>query len=502
MPENAHAHQGLAVACLQLGRSEAARSAAAQALALQPGWSQAQLALSEAHAALGRQASDAKQWLSASNHFRQAIALRPGVGELHSNLAVALLRQGELTPALEQSQRALALLPDHPEPHNTQGTVLQELGQLEAAEEHYQRALQLAPLHGHARSNLGSLQHQRGELAAAIGSYREHLQLHPADVRSQVNLAGALLLSDEHREGWIHYEARLQQSAAIMTIPPSLQRWQGPEERCHTLLLIHEQGYGDAFQFLRYAQLLRPHAERLIYQGPSKLHGLVQQSGLVDACRPEGERWKPRRNQPLRWEALLSLPLRLGATPAEPLVQEPYLRADPERVGYWRRQLTGSGPLVALHWQGNPEHEITLSRGRSLPLACLAPLAAVPGLRLLSLQKGPGSEQVENCGFADRFCRAQPAVDATWDFAETAAILQACDLVISSDSGLAHLAAALGRPTWILLMHIPEWRWGLHGSTTAWYPSARLWRQPRPGDWATPVERMAQELSRWSPTAA
>ena len=500
LPEEARVHQGLAVACLQLGEAEDARAAAARALQLQPSWNQAELALSEAHAALGREASEQKDWPAAAEQFRHAIALRPEVGELHCNLAVALLRQGQLTAALEQSQRALALLPDHAEAQNTQGTVLQELGQLREAEGHYRRALELSPEHAHARSNLGSLQHQRGDLASAIRSYRKHLQIHPGDVRSNVNLAGALLLSGEHTEGWKHYEARLQQSAAIMAIPAGLQRWQGPRESCEDLLLIHEQGYGDAFQFLRYANLLRPHAERLIYQGPKKLHDLVLQSGLVDACTPEGEHWTSAQQRPMRWEALLSLPLRLGATPADPLISTPYLRADPERVAKWRKALVGSGPLVAIHWQGNPEHEMTISRGRSLPLAALAPLAAVPHVRLLSLQKGAGSEQLATCGFSDRFVEAQSLVNVTWDFAETAAILKACDLVVTSDSGLAHLAAALGRPTWILLMHIPEWRWGLHGTTTAWYPSARLWRQPQPGDWARPIERMVQVLTHWAAT--
>jgi hypothetical protein len=376
--------------------------------------------------------------------------------------------------------------------------VLQELNLLHLAEHHYTRALLLEPKHNHAVSNLGTLHHMRGQLAQAETLYRQHLQIHNRDVRTRVNLAGCLLLQGKASEGWYHYEARLKENPGIMQVPSGLKRWHGRQELCHQLVLVHEQGYGDAFQFLRYGPSVRAFAERIIYQGPAKLHDLALQSDLIDACVDEGHGWQTSHEHTIRWEALLSLPLRLGATPAKPLCCEPYLRAHPERVAHWQRVLQGHGPLIGLHWQGNPEHEITISRGRSFPLEILAPLAGFTGARWLSLQKGPGSEQLAQCSFRECFCPQQPLVDATWSFSETAAILEACDLVITSDSGLAHLAAGIGRPTWILLMLIPEWRWGLEGNSTAWYPSARLWRQRERGNWDGVVQQLLPELNRWT----
>ena len=497
-PQSAQAWQGLAIASLQLERFGEALKAASTALSLDPRWTQAPLALSQAHAGLGQQAATRDQWREAAMRFAAALQHQPGIGAWESNLAVALKHQQQLPEALEHAQLAVALLPSAAEAHNTLATVLQELQELERAQQHYAIALQLEPDHNQALSNLGTLQHQRGKLDQAEISYRSHLQRHAGDVRTRVNLAGNLLLRGQHEEGWHHYEARLEQSSGIMQLPSGLERWQGQKERCQQLVLVHEQGYGDAFQFLRYGPSMRAFAGTITYQGPAKLHELALQCGLVDACVEEGHGWQTPHEHTIRWEALLSLPLRLGATPAEPLCREPYLCANPERVAHWKRVLQGRGPLIGLHWQGNPEHEITISRGRSFPLESLAPLAGCSDARWLSLQKGPGSEQLTQCSFREHFCPQQPLVDATWSFSETAAILEACDLVITSDSGLAHLAADLGRPTWILLMHIPEWRWGLEGHSTAWYPSARLWRQSERGNWAGVVQQLLPELSRWT----
>ena len=149
---------------------------------------------------------------------------------------------------------------------------------------------------------------------------------------------------------------------------------------------------------------------------------------------------------------------------------------------------------VGIHWQGDPAHETTSLRGRSLPLALLAPLAAIPEVTLVSLQRGHGADQLEGCGFLDRFSGAQAAMNTTWAFDDMAAIVEQCHLVISSDSAMVHLAAGLGRPTWVLLKAIPEWRWGLERSDSFWYPSVRLWRQAVDGDWAGLIESVAANL--------
>ncbi|MFM7265361.1 MAG: tetratricopeptide repeat protein, partial [Cyanobium sp.] len=195
------------------------------------------------------------------------------------------------------------------------------------------------------------------------------------------------------------------------------------------------------------------------------------------------------------WLPLLSLPGLLRVSPDNPLHNDPYLRTTPERLAYWQHRLADvPRPLVGIAWQGNPQAELTTLRGRSLPLEAFAPLAQRTDLTFLSLQKGPGSEQLAACSFRHRFVDAQDAIDQAWDFLDAAAIAACCDLVITSDSALAHLAAGMGLPTWLLLQHLPEWRWGLQGDSSPWYPSMRLFRQATPGDWNALLDHVADSF--------
>jgi ADP-heptose:LPS heptosyltransferase len=202
------------------------------------------------------------------------------------------------------------------------------------------------------------------------------------------------------------------------------------------------------------------------------------------------------------WFPLMSVPQLLGVTPGRTLVQEPYLRSDPERRASWQKCLgSGEGLLVGINWQGSPNKigDSHLNQ-RSLPLEALAPIAALAGVRLVSLQKGHGMEQRSVCSFADRFVAAQEEIDDRLDFREVAAVLDCCDVVISCDTVIPHLAAALGRPTWTLLCAQPEWRWGQEGASTPWYPTMQLFRQDRLGCWEEPVQRLGDQLRSWLAT--
>ena len=193
---------------------------------------------------------------------------------------------------------------------------------------------------------------------------------------------------------------------------------------------------------------------------------------------------------------MLSVCAALQATPQQLAAAVPYLQVPDALIAAWRQRLQRDGrPLIAVHWQGNPEMETGGSRGRSLPLESLAPLSRVAPLRLVSLQKGAGSEQLTACTFRASFVAAQEEVDRAWDFLDSAAILRCCTLLITADSGLAHLAGGLGIPVWLLLKRVPDWRWGLQGETTLWYPSMRLFRQRQDGDWPELIERVCRELA-------
>jgi hypothetical protein len=193
----------------------------------------------------------------------------------------------------------------------------------------------------------------------------------------------------------------------------------------------------------------------------------------------------------------------LQIRPDRPLITEPYLFTTEAAAARWKQILgadlphehrSEQGCLVGIHWQGNPVAEQAELRGRSLPLEAFSPLAAERACTFLSLQKGFGSEQLDGCSFRDRFDTCQLQVNETWDFVETAAIIAHCDLIITSDSAVAHLAGGMGKRTWLLLHQVPDWRWGLDGERTFWYPSMRLFRQREAGNWSELMQRVAAAL--------
>ena len=194
----------------------------------------------------------------------------------------------------------------------------------------------------------------------------------------------------------------------------------------------------------------------------------------------------------------MSLLARLNITNDRTWTAEPFISVPEERITYWRDKLRSPLPdgqkLVVINWQGNPNTETSNLRGRSMPLETLAPLADCPGVTLLSMQRGHGSEQLESCSFKSRLHPLQDEVNEIWDLIETAAILKACDLVISTDTALVHLSAGSGQETWALLHHLPDWRWGANREGTRWYDSMRVFRQATPGDWHEVVDRLVVEL--------
>ena len=451
----------------------------------------APVALSQAQLAVALLAQE--RWADAIHELESLLEAEPMRLDLQSNRAVALLRLNRLEDALAASDHCLQLLEsmevsdrDRADLWLNRGTILQELGERSQARQATEQALQLHPEITNGHTNLGLLAHLGRDLAQAEQAYRRSLAQNPDDSLASVNLAGVLLAQggDKSQEGWRCYQQRLKGPAQLFTAPNGPQpMWQG-ETLSGPLLLVHEQGLGDSFQFIRLANDLQRQGLRCWFQGPAKLHGLLLNSGLVEHCLGEND---PVPSEVARWCPLLSLPYLLGGklSPQGPSPADgPYLQERPALLEHWRTALGATHKLrVALHWQGNPDHEFALSRGRSLPLQSLEPLAGIDGIEWLSLQKGPGSEQINSGAFASHWHPQQPLVSDTWDFEDTAAILSCCDLVISSDSGLAHLAGGLGRPVWLLLSWLPEWRWGLEGERSGWYAQHQLYRQTQEGDW-------------------
>jgi Flp pilus assembly protein TadD len=429
----------------------------------------------------------------------RALELAPEDPDAHSNLARLQVERGEPQAAVASYRRALALQSEAPDVLSDLGGLLWELDDLPGAIACCHRILQLNPGDAQAHHHLGILHWDRGDLQEAAEQFSQALSLQPDHAEAACNLGMVWLSQDRASQGWPAYEARLQGRNAATVLPtrPPLPLWQGsgsePPGAQTPLLLMAEQGLGDTLQFMRYLPALREFGWGVRLCAPPSLHGLIRASGIdADPLSPQ----QAAERTTGEWLPLLSLPMHLGVTPGMPLLSEAYLCTHEVLIAQWRERLAEAPrPLIGINWQGNPNQELGNFRGRSLPLETFAPLARACGGSLLALQKGPGSEQLEACSFRERFVACQEQVSACWDFLETAAIIANCDLVISSDTAVAHLAGGLGHPTWVLLKQVPDWRWGLEGDRTPWYPSMRLFRQRDRGDWDGVIARVVAALA-------
>jgi len=354
------------------------------------------------------------------------------------------------------------------------------------------------PTQGIGWFNLGLALHQQRRIPAAIRAYRQALASDdPPVAEATRNLAQDLLLSGDFQAGWSLYETRFRgASGSAFAIyqhhyGPAWTGFNDPRP-CDQLLVVGEQGLGDTLPFCRLIPKLHERGIATSLFCPEPLAPLLREGSSLG----EISLMLTGQGAGVRWCPLLSLPHRLGLDGASIPGADGYLRADPARVDQWRQRLQRqpSKRLIALHWQGNPGFERKLySKGRSMPFEAWLGLQDLDNVEFLSIQKGSGSDQLRlDAGLP--FVAGQAAFDASFDFRDTAAALANCDLLLSADSSVVHLAGAMGVPTWVALSWVPEWRWGLEGTTTPWYTSARLFRQPRRGDWASVVQAMALEL--------
>lgn len=427
--------------------------------------------------------------------FERALAQKPDDAELLSNFGVALQDCGAAQRAVVQLRKAAEHRAECPDTLVNLACALRQCGELEEAAAACERALTLDPRHAGAHYNRGNALCDAGRLAQAIACYERALALAPRRQDILGSLSNALLLSGDFRRGWQANEARFRRSAyrGWPGLPPTMARWDGGRPPEGALLLVTEQGLGDAIQFMRYGRLLRQSGIRPILQCDRRTVRLFSSSDCFAAVVPFGS---VPAGMAAQWYPLLSLPLLFGTEQLTIPSGVPYLHADAELIARWSAFLGRDRSLkVGIAWQGNPRTEIHHLRGRSVPLREFAPLARIPGIRLYCLQKGAGLEQLDSVPFKSDIVVPQPEIDAGPDaFMDTAALIAQMDLVITSDTAIAHLAGALGRRVWVALQHVPDWRWLLDRSDSAWYPTMRLFRQPRPGAWSAVFEAMAREL--------
>jgi tetratricopeptide (TPR) repeat protein len=454
-----------------------------RALAIMPDYA-------EAHYNLGMALAKQAKLDEAVACYHRALAIKPDYAEAQNNLAIALMEANRLDEAVACYRQSLALRPEHPEAHCNLGLALSKQNNLDEAVACYRRALAIKSDFAQAHNDLGVALVEGNRLEEAVPCYRRALELKPEFADAHYNLAIALLLAGQWAEGWTEFEWRWK--CGVLEHPAVGQPlWTGDSLAGRTILLHCEQGFGDTLQYIRYAQLVKQQGGRVIVSCPLPLTRLLARCAAVDRVLAPGERLA---NADYDVHApLLSLPRIFGTTLETVPARVPYLSPDPDLAEQWKHELgENSGLKIGIAWQGNPNFK--KDRARSIPLLQFAGIARTPGVRVYSLQMGVGREQLARLGSQTTIIDLG---DRLGDFHNTAAIVRNLDLVISSDSAPVHLAGALAVPVWVPIAFAPYWTWMLDREDNPWYPTMRLFRQRRPGDWSDVFARLSAELQIW-----
>jgi tetratricopeptide (TPR) repeat protein len=425
---------------------------------------------------------------AAERDYRAALALEPEQPLALHYLGVTLHQRGRHADALPLLERTVSLVPAEPEFHNNLGLALAAMDRNDDAIAAYSRALDRKPDHATAWNNFGLAAQAMNRLPEAIASFRRALALTPAFAQAHWNLALALLASGDFAEGFREYEWRLRLPELGGNAPTlAIARWQGEDLAGKTLLVTSEQGIGDALQFIRFTGRLAQRGVRVVVQARPELRELLSTAPGVFATFATADRL-PACDFEI---PMLSLPNRLGVLAGDIVAADRYLHSDPARksgidAAFARRD--ASARRIGVAWAGAAHH--ANDRRRSAPLASLAPLFSLPGIDWYSLQKGDAEAQIDSVPAT----QAMTSLDERNDFPRTAALVDALDAVVTVDTSIAHLAGALGKPVFVLLPFAPDWRWGIAGERTPWYPNARLFRQPAIGDWQGAVALLREAL--------
>jgi tetratricopeptide (TPR) repeat protein len=432
---------------------------------------------------LGALSQEQKMFQEAIELFRRALQVQPNHANAHLNLGVVLAKQGQSGEAAASFRAALAVQPDFAEAHNELGVVLLNADRREEALECFQKALAIRPDFPDAHNNLGNAWLSERRLDEAVACYRRAFEQRPDFVDAHRNCGFALLLKGEWAEGWLHYDW-LWKGESRMKGP----RWTGDSLAGRTILLHSDHGLGDALQFVRFAELLKRQDCRVIVECQEPLVQMLSTCPGVDRVVAKGD---PRGEYDFH-ASLMSLPGVFGTKLDEIPKQVPYLSPPPELRATWNQKLKGEKALkVGIAWQGNKQ--FAADHLRSIPLKHFVPLSKIPGVRVFSLQMGEGREQLAELD------GRPPIIDLSersGDFMDAAAIIRNLDLVITSDSALAHLAGALGVAVWVAVPFAPDWRWLHDREDSPWYPTMRLFRQRQRGDWVAAFQSIAGELEK------
>ncbi len=480
-PNYAMAHSNLGSIFQEIDKPVDAITNFKKAIILKPDYAEAYNNLGSSLLELGKPGE-------AVEYLNKAISLKPDNAESYNNLGIAFLKLGKPDEAVEYHNKAISLKANFAEAHNNLGTALMEQCKFDAAIISHKKAIELKPDYAEAYNNLGAVLKESGEPLEAIEKYKLATELDPHYVQAHLNMAFALLLTENFRKGWQEYEWRLRVKGQT---PKTTRKpmWNGSSLNGRSILVSTEQGLGDSIQFIRYIPMVKKQGGRVIVECQQSLRRLFKNCDGID----EIKKITSDAESSIQFDVhvpLLSLPGIFDVTMDLIPSNGPYIKSDPVLISKWRTKLDYDNNFkIGIVWAGNPEHKN--DSNRSCSLKNFAHLTDIRGLTLFSLQKGPASVESNNPPGDMKIINLTNELN---DFAETAAVIDNLDLIISADTSVAHLAGAIGKPVWVLLPFVPDWRWFLKRNDSPWYPNMRLFRQHKPHDWQGVFEQVKKAL--------
>ena len=484
-PELAVGHSNRGLALRSLDRLDQALASIDRAIALNPNYA-------AAHKNRGDVLRAMKRTADALVSYDRAIALNPDFARAFHDRGIALAELGRPSDAIASYDEAIARDPKLAASFNNRGNILHALERFEDALESYDAAIAASPVLAEGWYNRGVVLLELKRPTDALASHAHAIALRPDYPEAHVARGFCKLAMGLFDTGWRDFENRWRVKT-YSPLPAHIDAplWSGEDLRDRSILVCWERGAGDIVQFSRYVPLLAARGARVSFLVPEKLRRIL-------AAMPETVRVISRVADADRFDfhcAVMSLPCWLEVTPADNPLPIPYLAIDAERSAQWKQCIGGRGFKIGIAWQGALWHGGAAITGRAIPLSVFQALSEIEGVRLISLQKGYGAEQLASLPPAMAVETLGEGFDAGPDaFVDTIAVMEHLDLIVTCDTSIAHVAGARGRPTWIALKHVPEWRWGLEGEATPWYPTARLFRQRTRDDWSSVFADMASEL--------
>ncbi|MGP8265711.1 MAG: tetratricopeptide repeat protein [Beijerinckiaceae bacterium] len=481
-PNYAEVFNNRGVALQDLKRFDEALASHDKALALKPDYA-------EAFNNRGLALQDLKRFDEALASHDKALALKPDYAEAFNNRGLALQALKRFFAAAANHDKALALKPSYAEAFHDRGNALKEMKRLDEALASYEKALAIRPDYVEALNSRGNALTHLKRPEEALASYDKALAIKPDYAEALSNRGMTALLMGNFLAGWSGYEHRWDEKGAppLKPIAP-YPAWQGEDIQGKRIIVYEEQGLGDTIQFSRFLTPLSSLGAGVTFLVRSSMHRLLQPFAstirLID---------KPPHGESFDFQcALLSLPAVMGTTLNTVPSDIPYLIPEAPLVAKWRQHIGNHGLKIGICWQGS---RLGTELGKSFHICELQNISKLPGVRLISLQKNEGSEQIAELPDGMKMETLGEEFDAGFDgFLDSAAVMENLDLIITTDTSIAHLAGALGRPVWILLPFVPDWRWLLDRDDSPWYPTARLFRQTDTGNWRGVVDRVREAL--------